>query len=365
MRKKLYRYASNLVARASGTPPYLIFFVSRSCPNKCRHCWYNNGWKEENLSGSDLTFDEIIEISRHIKSVRFLSLTGGEAFIRSDIAEIAQAFSNNAKVGRLDIPTSGFDPEMILYKTDKILKLTGNTPFRVDVSLDGSETTHNFIRRNDNAFNNAVRTISLLKELRRKNNRLDISIITTISEHNAQEVGWLGDFTGDLLPDGEWMVNIERGNEPRSKTPEVVLGSYIKANTIIENRLKDHKFGGDKGHRLGKWLTAKNILRREMIIRTVGGERGGGGCAAGSLAGVIFNDGDVRPCETLTHSFGNIRDYNYSLADAWSSVAADESRRIIQDSGCVCTHECFLSVSTLFQPGCWPRLLSNRMRLGI
>ena len=159
MRKQLYTVATNTISKIIGTPPYLILFVSDKCTNKCNHCWYNSDWKSDNLPGELLTFDELERLSNSISSVKFLTMTGGEAFLRDDIEEIAHAFVMNSKISRFDMPTSGFNPDLIVRKAENILKQNPKTPFRIDVSLDGTEETHNSIRNNKHAYENAIKTI--------------------------------------------------------------------------------------------------------------------------------------------------------------------------------------------------------------
>lgn len=119
----------------------------------------------------------------------------------------------------------------------------------------------------------------------------------------------------------------------------------------------------DTGHKFGKLLESKNALRRDLIIKIVEKRLNPPiYCSAGSLAGVIFNNGDVRPCETLPFSFGNIRDYNYNLQSIWSSNSARSIRNNIISNKCICTHECFLSVNILTNPSLWPKLFKYRIR---
>lgn len=360
MRIPIYKFVNNTLARALKTPPYLILFVSDRCTNNCRHCWYSKEWKKDNLSKNELTNDELIRISENLEKVNFLSITGGEAFLRDGIEEIVMAFARNTKVGRFDIPTSGFNPDLIVSKAEKILKFLKDKPLRIDISLDGTENTHNYIRQNQSAFVNARATIEALKKLRRQYGNLDLSIITTISEYNFREINSIAELAESWLPDGEWMINIVRGNEPGQMVKDEVLNAYIAAGRIVTKRISGGGYSGDKAHKLGKWLTAKNIVRRDIISDVLNNKRKGGGCAAGSLAGVIFNDGDVRPCETLPLSFGNLRDYDYSLDRVWNNEKAKNIRSLIQETNCKCTHECFLSVSMLIQPSCILKMFSQR-----
>ncbi|MDQ1266444.1 MAG: hypothetical protein QG635_1596, partial [Bacteroidota bacterium] len=220
-------------------------------------------------------------------------------------------------------------------------------PFRIDVSLDGFEDTHNFIRQNKFLFKKAIETINQLKILRKKYSHFDLSIITTLSKFNQNEIVKFADFIEELLPDGEWMVNIAR---PKTRDPEAVnfdIESYEKINIILLNRIKNKNFAGDNAHRFGKWLTAKNAYRRDIITDILKNKNVKMNCSAGSLIGVIYQDGEVRPCETLPDSFGNLRDFDYSLSKIWNSPSAKNFRRKIREDNCVCTHECFLSTSIL------------------
>lgn len=360
MRKELYTYATNAIAGIVKTPPYLILFVSDKCTNKCNHCWYSSDWKEENLKGEILTLDELVKLSKTVKSVRFLTITGGEAFLRDDIEEIVKAFVTNARISRFDIPTSGFDPDMISKKVENILRENPGTPFRVDVSLDGTEEVHNKIRNNKNAFSNAVSTINELSKIKKKNKLFDLSIITTVSDDNNHQIPEIAETVKEILSTGEWMVNIIRGGSPGLKISNKTADAYRLANTLISERVANNEFIGDRGHNLGKWLTAKNALRRDIILEIIESRRRGGGCAAGSLSAVVLSNGEVRACEMLPLTFGNLRDNDYDLPKMINSQQAKESRKYIQEIECVCTHECNLSVSILLQPSCWSRLIKNR-----
>lgn len=362
MRKSLYSVATNITTEIKGTPAYIILFVSDKCPNKCSHCWFNQDWKVNNLEGETLKLDEIENLSRHIKNVHFLSITGGEAFLRDDITEIVEVFYKNSNIHRFDIPSSGFDPDLILKRTEEILSKISSTPFRVDISLDGTEELHNEIRSNRSAFKNALETIKGLKRIKSIHNNFDLSIITTISEKNHKKILEISELIEDILPDGEWFVNLQRGDTPSINVSEQVLEAYIKANEYIANRKKRMNYFGDKGHGIGKWLIAKNSLRRDIIIDVVRKNRKGGGCWAGAMNVVILSNGDVRACELLPDSFGNLRDFNYDLPKMLKSHVGKNIRNKIQKTECICTHECNLSVNIMMQPSCWIDLLKYRIK---
>ena len=73
------------------------------------------------------------------------------------------------------------------------------------------------------------------------------------------------------------------------------------------------------------------------------------GCQAGTLTMILSEEGDVRPCEILDTTLGNIRETNYSLDPIWRSSTADNHRQNIQKS-CYCTFETCVRTTMVFQP---------------
>jgi radical SAM protein with 4Fe4S-binding SPASM domain len=132
---------------------------------------------------------------------------------------------------------------------------------------------------------------------------------------------------------------------------------------LINKRIKNGFYKGHSGHRTAKWLSAKNAVRRKVIENIITNNCTGGGCSAGTLGAVILHDGSVYPCEMYEDKFGNLREYNYNFRDLWNSKTADNIRDKIQEELCICTQECFLSVNFLIQPGKWPSIIYERLKL--
>lgn len=362
-RAALYGSVTEVLARTLRTPQYLILFVSDRCWMRCAHCWFNEAWKERELTQPPLTFDEYEKLARSIKQLHFLSLTGGEAFQRDDIVELATMFRKTCRLGRYQIPTSGYRTARIVEAAERLLLANPDTPFRVDVSLDGVQAVHNGIRRISDGFDRAVATIKALNSLKRRFAHFDVGVITTISRANQATVREISAFVEEIHPDGEWMVNIARGGGRDPTATEVDPAAYRLAHDLIEARIARGAYKGHGGHWGAKWLSAKNAARRDIIFEIINGKRPGGGCAAGSLGGVVYSDGSVKVCEMLDTPLGNLRDHDYDLAHIWADAVARRMRREIQATGCQCTQECFLSVSMLIQPDAWRRMAAARRRL--
>lgn len=358
-----YAMVTESLARALRTPQYIILFVSDQCWMKCGHCWFNEDWKERELTRPPLSFDEYEKLAASIGKVAFLSITGGEAFHRADIADLASMLCRTAGVGRYQIPTSGYRTDKIVADTEKMLRANPKTPLRVDVSLDGPREIHNKIRRIKDGFERAVETIKALTALKKVHQHFDVGVITTISKQNQHVVAEMAKLVEALYPDGEWMVNIARGEGRDPEAVDVDPQAYLLAHRLIQERVARGSFKGHSGHLAARWLTAKNAARREIIYDIINGHRDGGGCTAGAVAGVIQSDGTVKACEMLDGSLGNVREFGYDLGRLWRSAAARDVRRLIQDTQCQCTQECFLSTSMLLSPDAWRRMVRQRWQL--
>ena len=361
---KLYSTISNTIARSVKTPKYIILFLNDKCWMNCSHCWYNKEWKKNNLTEENLTYDQLEKMSHSIKSIEFLTMTGGEAILREDIVEIANMFVKNSGVKRYDIPTSGYDTDLIVNRTEQILRNNPNIPFRISVSLDGIGEVHDTIRNKTGAFNNACETIIQLDKLKQKYSNFNAGIITTISDKNQFQIDEIAEYLTHKLPICEWMINATRDTPSDSEAKRFSVQSYKKALENYSNYLNSANYAKyNESNPQIKLLVAKNKLRSKIIIDILEGNGKWCLCSAGNLIGVIFNDGAVRPCETLDLEFGNLHDYNYNLIELWNSKQADDVRRKIIESKCYCTHECFLSLSILMNPKFIIKLCKERLAL--
>jgi MoaA/NifB/PqqE/SkfB family radical SAM enzyme len=349
--------------RYFGTPQYLIVFVSDTCWTRCAHCWYHEAWKMQTLRAPSLSFDEYGKLAASIRRIRFLSLTGGEAFMREDLVELARLFAVNSELSRYQIPTSGYDTDVVVRKTMQLLDALPGIPFRVDVSLDGTAATHDGIRNREGAFAHAIETIAQLNRIKARRPGFDVGVITTISNANQREIEAIAATVEKASPSSEWIVNIIRGQPRDPSAAKVDHQAYATAHRLIEARIQSGRFVGHGNHRFAAWLSAKNATRRRMILEILRGKRPISTCAAGYLGGVVYNDGSLFPCELLDQSFGNIRDYDCSLPRAWNSSNANAVRRSMQPRACLCTQECFHSINVVTQPRFWPRIVAERLKL--
>src|SRR5690242_17606211 len=120
----------------------LFLFVTSRCNSLCRTCFYFDKLN----SRDDLTFDEIARISETAGPFRKLWLSGGEPFLRDELAEIVGMFARRNRVGNVNLPTNGLLPDRMWPALDRMIELCPETSIDLNFTIDGLAATHDSIR---------------------------------------------------------------------------------------------------------------------------------------------------------------------------------------------------------------------------
>lgn len=344
----------NVFWKHNTLPNYLIFFITNKCNARCDHCFY---WKNLNNKKEELSLEEIKKISKTMSNLYHINLTGGEPFLRTDLSEIAQILYKNCKLRSVGIPTNGYNPERICKITKKILKSCPDLNLLVSISLDHLMSAHDNIRNFPGLFNKAVKTVDVLKKLNSRN--LTVGVNLTLTKENEKDIEKIYSYIRDVIQPDTINPLLVRGNPKNMKTKEVSLHSYEKLISLWTKDIKLNKLKGYSNLPFSSLIMARDILTRKNIIKKIKGEKNTPKCLAGILGGVIYENGDVSPCEILSESFGNIRDYDYDLKKIWFCEKANKIRKKIKKERCSCTHECFQNINTVFHIKTIPKLLTE------
>ena len=89
------------------SPPFVTLFINSLCNMKCEHCFY---WQQLN-GPDDLTFDEMVSLSRQLGKIENLNLSGGEPFLCEEFAAICRQFVQHNGVKEIYVPTNGYFTE--------------------------------------------------------------------------------------------------------------------------------------------------------------------------------------------------------------------------------------------------------------
>src|ERR1039457_2422990 len=166
----------------------LFLFVTSRCNSLCRTSFYFDKLN----SPDDLTTAQIERISATAPPIRKLWLSGGEPFLRENLAEIVALFVERKGVRNVNLPTNGLLPEKIFRIVDRMLELCPEVDIDLNFSLDGLTNTHDSIR---GVPHNFVRTLATIEQAERRYGgvrRLRRNVLTVITRENYNEIVALG-----------------------------------------------------------------------------------------------------------------------------------------------------------------------------
>lgn len=320
-------------ARKTIGPVQLVLFITSRCNCFCQHCFY---WKDINQK-EELTLEEYEKISLHIGKLRTLCLTGGEPFLRKDIAGIVSAFHNHTNPSYIQIPTNGVLTGFILEATKSILFKT-KSYLNISVSLDGFQEIHNSLRESKDCYQQAVDTIYNLKKLSNSFHKLTVIVCSNISTLTIDSLEDFSDFVRKELKPHMHMFEIIRGN-PRAEgiknINENKLDNFYKFIERNIDKYNESDFFLKRESVMGKFT--KHLLKKQFntckdifLNRNVNLK-----CYAPCLSNVIYPDGTISFCEGHKLDL-NIKKYNYNL---FRLLNSKEYKDLTSKAGnCKCTN---------------------------
>jgi len=260
-----------------------------------------------------------------------LNITGGEPFLRDDLSEVLDIVKKKAK--RVVISTNGF----LTKRTLAVMARHRDVGIRI--SFDGIGDTHDRIRGVKKAHQLSLETLNGLKELGIK----DLGIAVTISDQNAKE----------LVP--LYRLACEHNVE--------------LATAILHNAYYFHKEDNVISDKPRVEMEINNLMREYLqsshpkdwfrayfskgIVDHMHGRQRELKCTMARDSFFVDPYGDIRPCNVLNYSFGNIKKRSFS--EIWNSTQAEEARQRVES----CTSNCWMigSVGHLMRQKIWKPLL--------
>lgn len=346
--------------RRAGPPLHLTLFVTGVCNLRCRHCFH---FEEVAAAARGPSADEVERLAASLERMGpllWVSFGGGEPFLRRDLAELAASFGRRG-LRHLAIPTNGLVEEHQHERVEEILTACPETFLSVSISIDGPPAVHDEIRGLEGAHERALASFHAYKRQARRHANLGVGLILTVTRENQEVLAeHLEELVRELRPDNV-TINLARDKALDPTLLEVDIAHYeevvaAKARLLREGVLPYFDFP----------LARVAVARDRMMYEHVAGVRRGDAsfkpCTAGTLSAVVFEDGEVHPCEVLGRSLGNLEDVDWDLSALWEGDRARALRREILATRCACTWECAQADNVLFHPPSWPRLALETWR---
>ncbi len=316
-------------------------FITNRCNVNCRHCFYK---EKINSPVEELSLDEIRKLARYLR--RFnngISITGGEPFLREDIADIVEVLADNG-IKKININSNGLATQQIL-KIAKRISCLDDIDFSISISIDGMKETHDNIRNSPGIFNQAVMTIEELQKI-----GIKVKILMDLNAFNYRDIGRVYNFCFDQLkiqPGLELIRGIDISGIPIQEAntyyhpPEKQL--LITKNMVPEVRKTLNIFFSKQIRENPSKLLpySVSLAQIQCLLDIVEQQKNILKCYAGRKHIVIYENGDVSLCE-MARSAGNLRNVNFNIWQLWHNDFANQQRRFIKD--CYCTHSCYVNV---------------------
>jgi MoaA/NifB/PqqE/SkfB family radical SAM enzyme len=359
MRYSPFRHLPSVIRKAA--PIQLTFFVTRRCNSSCPFCFYLRTAAGPASPGEELRLEEIDRVSRSLGDLLWLAFSGGEIYLREDLAEIARTFYRHNRPAIMLFPTNGMLPGIIRERTEEILRSCTKSVIAVKLSLDGVGDAHDKVRHTPGSFERTMQTYRLLEELLPAHPHFELGVNTVFCSENQDAMDGIIDHVRTMRSVRTHTISLARGALARDDYRLVDLARYERAIGRLEQGLKrgaaTYRFAG------GRLKAAQDIVQRRLILRTAMEGRSIIPCYAGRLNVVLTEDGEVFPCEILSRGLGNVRESGYDVMKMLRTRRAAEVLGSIRRRECFCTHECYFMTNILFNPRLYPALAGEFLQL--
>lgn len=271
----------------------LQWHITDRCNLRCTHC-YQSGQKPEESHLDELMtilsqFTDFLKLpcSEGRPPIRgHITITGGEPFVHPDFLELLSIFALHRKQFGFAILTNGSLISRSLARRLKKLK-----PAFVQVSIEGTESTHDRIRGRGNYCRTAEGVKNLVKA------GLNTFVSFTAHRDNIHEFGDVVRLGRRLKVSRIWsdrLIPVGRGEALRSQllTPDETRDFF---RTMAKLRKKAGR----------AWFRRTEIaMHRALQFLESGGRPYH--CTAGDTLITIMPDGTLYPCRRMPISAGNV-----------------------------------------------------------
>jgi len=262
-----------------------ILCMTNLCNSRCKTC---SIWK--NKKREEIPFEVLKRFASTslFKKIRFLTLTGGEPFLRKDLEKVVNMFKRKNPRLHITIISNALTPRLIYNKVRQMPR-----DVLITLSFNGNERIHDETRGVKGNYKRLLETIGLLKFLGQ-----NINLIFTATKENYNQLLWAWEFAKkhdlNILFNPEMDYGRLDHDTSRKLTSEQKITILCQLRKIYSERNRgffDYTY----------FLFFKRFYQKKIITDK---------CYAGTNSIYIDFDGEIYPCENLAGkipSFGNIR----------------------------------------------------------
>lgn len=275
-------------------PTHLLiqWHITERCNLRCTHCY-----QEQYNRREELDFSQLLFILTQLKQTLtywseqcghpvtgHITVTGGEPFIRRDFLALLELFAAHSELFSFAILTNGSFIDKTMAKQLASLK-----PRFVQVSLEGSELTHDNIR----GQGSWQRTISAIRHLRRE--RINTLISFTAHKNNVHEFPTVVDLGRKLKVNRIWADRLIPWGQAEKMSGLLPEETQAFFQLMHQSQLDSTK----------RWFNKTEVaMNRALQFLVAGGEPYH--CKAGDTLVTVQANGDLYPCRRMPIRVGNL-----------------------------------------------------------
>lgn len=306
--------------------PYKITFsVTYLCNSRCKICGIWKIYKEKpELMKKELGLDDIDLMFRNLgNSILWLSLTGGEPFMRNDLVGIVESATKNCKnLSVISINTNGLATDKILVDMERILSINPSRKFFVVVSLDGTKEVHDRLRGIKYSYDKTTDTIYSLKEISERYKNLEVYAEATVGVYNIENINEL--LESDICKECAIAFTFAQNSDYYNNEEYVdVPSDYIQKVIGIIEKTSIPGYGNMPTKIFYKLARKQLSGRSKQIIP----------CYSSFASVFIDPYGNVKPC-IMMNSIKNLENYEFDLRKLLMDDSFKEIQRKIKRGEC-------------------------------
>ena len=258
-----------------------------------------------------------VEVYEKLPQMDALNLTGGEAFLRSDLDEIVTLLKTKAR--RIVISSNGW----FVDRTLRLFMKHGNS-IGLRISIEGLSHANDSIRGMQKGFDNAIRILTSLHSMGIE----DIGFGLTIQDANANDVKGL--FQLAKMMKVEFATAALHNSfyfHKQDNRIDSVQDTILALKEVAEDLLKSPR-PKDWFRAYFNYGLMNYVQGRERLLP----------CRMAHDAFFLEPNGDVLPCNGMDSPmpFGNLREQTWD--EIWYSQAAEDARNAVRN----CPKQCWM-----------------------
>jgi MoaA/NifB/PqqE/SkfB family radical SAM enzyme len=279
--------------------------VTYRCNARCHMC---HTWQSPSNPADEIGVRELAKLP----CIPTVNVTGGEPFLRDDLGDLLDVL--RPKTRRLVVSTNG-------YLTDRIVATARRHPWiGIRVSIEGLPKANDELRGLPDGFDHGLRTLLALRRLGLR----DIGFGITLSDRNVADLLDLHtlsqamgiEFATAAVHNGYYFHKTDN----RFDHPEAAIAALEKLiDALLRSRRPKDWFRAYFNHGLTEYIRGNPRLLP---------------CAMGGESFFLDPYGDVRPCNVMERSMGNLKHDDFRTI--WRSPEADDIRRAVAACGQRC-----------------------------